>query len=375
MSTVMRRLFLTLLFLLIALCLFPQDFFRGDFNKEKNYIVLMNPTVGNLEVIDFLIGEGLFKVDISQTSFVGVYHPGQKYDFAKTAEFIKQNHKGSYFLHEVRGDLTEAAIFCENGCSDDFRKIFSNSIGIFFFGGPDIPPQVYGEENLYSETDDPVRHYFELSFLFHLIGSSKNQDFMPLLNDNPEYLVTGFCLGMQTINVAAGGSMYQDIPVQLYNNNVNEVSLDTGRLNFHRNYWQNFSKDPGLMGNNLHPVKFTGHPFFRTTVRLPGNLEPLVYSSHHQAVKQVGKGIEVTALSPDGKVVEGIAHSHYPNVFAVQFHPEVPSLYKNHQKLKFSPSDRPETLHSLMDRKSLMFHRKYWQHISSILNSNSKQIK
>jgi putative glutamine amidotransferase len=108
---------------------------------------------------------------------------------------------------------------------------------------------------------------------------------------------------------------------------------------------------------------------------LPGNLEPLVYSSHHQAVKQVGKGIEVTALSPDGKVVEGIAHSHYQNVFAVQFHPEVPSLYKNHQKLKFSPSDRPETLHSLMDRKSLMFHRKYWQHISSILNSNSKQIK
>jgi len=369
----MKRLFLTLFFFYIGLSLFSQDFFREHHNSGKNYIILMNPTVGNLEIINFLTDHGLLKVDISKTCFVGVYHSGQRYDFSGTAEFIKKSHQQEFFLHEVRGDLTEENIFCENGCSDDFRKIFGNSIGIFFFGGPDIPPKVYGEENLYSETDDPVRHYFELSFLFHLIGSSINQYFLPLLNDNPDYLVTGFCLGMQTINVAAGGSMYQDIPAQLYDNNINEASLSTGRLDFHRNYWQNFSKDPDLMGSNLHPVKFTENPFFGTTIRLSKNLKPLVYSSHHQAVKEVGKDFQITALSPDGKVIEGIAHSEYPNVFAVQFHPEVPALYENRGELKFSPSDRPKTLHSMMSRKSIVFHRKYWRHISMVLQRNSIQ--
>ncbi len=58
---------------------------------------------------------------------------------------------------------------------------------------------------MYSETTDPGRHFFEVSFLFHLLGGSRNESFKPLLDENPGYMVTGFCLGMQSMNVATGG--------------------------------------------------------------------------------------------------------------------------------------------------------------------------
>jgi putative glutamine amidotransferase len=102
---------------------------------------------------------------------------------------------------------------------------------------------------------------------------------------------------------------------------------------------------------------------------------PVIYSSHHQAAKDIGEGLEVTALSPDGKVVEGLAHKQYPNVFAVQFHPEVPALYENRELWKFSPGETPETFHKMLDRKSLKFHKKYWKNISGIIGSLDNSIK
>ena len=144
------------------------------------------------------------------------------------------------------------------------------------------------------------------------------------------------------------------------------------RPDLHRNYWQNLNDDPKLMGINLHPVHFTENPFFGNTVKLSKNLRPLVYSSHHQAVKDLGSDLEITALSNDGKVVEGLVHKRYPNVFAVQFHPEVPALYENRAEVRFSPEDKPETLHRMLNCQSRKFHKKYWGHISDVIDRNAE---
>lgn len=368
----MKRLLLLLSALCIASVLYPQDFFRGDFDKGKDYVILINPTAGNLDVVNFLVMHKLLDIDFDKVNFVGVYHTSQEYDFSKSVKHIAKNKLSGYSLYEVRGDLPEEALYRENECTSDFRRIFENSIGVIFFGGPDIPPSVYGEENMYSETDDPGRHYFEVCFLFHLLGSSRNETFKPLLDENPGYMVTGFCLGMQSMNVATGGSLYQDIPAQIYESFTPETNVKIDRPDLHRNYWQNLNDDPSLMGINLHPVHFTENSFFGKTVKLPKSMRPLVYSSHHQAVKDLSRDLEITALSNDGKVVEGVVHKRYPNVFAVQFHPEVPALYENRAEVRFSPDDKPETLHRMLNSKSLRFHKKYWGHISDVFNLNAE---
>jgi putative glutamine amidotransferase len=367
----MKKLLSCLILFTLFIPLGAQDFFREDFNREKNYIILVNPTVSNIKVVSFLTDGGLLDIDPEEISFVGVYHSAQNYDFTQSASYIAENKLKGFYLHEVRGTLNEENLFRENLCSDDFRMIFKSSAGIIFFGGEDIPPSVYGEENWYSSTSDPARHYFEVSFLFHLLGGTRNTSFDPLLKDKPGYLVTGFCLGMQTMNVAAGGSLYQDIPAQIYQSYRPETNVLIDRWNLHRNYWQEISDDSALMGNNLHPVRFTESSFFNKTVKVPHTLQPLVYSSHHQAIRELAMGFDVTALSADGKVVEGIASKIYPNVFAVQFHPEVSALYKDRAMVRFAPEDTPETLHSMIGRKSLRFHKRYWQHISEVIRQNN----
>jgi putative glutamine amidotransferase len=368
----MKKMIFTLSLLVAVFSLSAQDFFRQEFNRDKDYVILLNPTAGNIGVITFLLDKGILDVDLGKVEFVGVYHSGQEYDFTKSADYIKEKGLTSFHLYNVRGSMTAETVYRENGCSDDFRKIFKNSVGVIFFGGQDIPPVLYGEENWYSETTDPMRHLFEVSFLFHLLGSTRNSSYKPLLDENPLYMVTGFCLGLQSMNVAAGGTLYQDIPAQVYNSFTPETNVMIDRKNLHRNYWQNIRDDSDFMGINMHPVKFTGNRFFGSTVKVSGKLQPVVYSSHHQAIKDVAPVFSVTARSDDGKIVEGIVHNRYPNVFSVQFHPEVSALYEDRALVKFAPDDTPATLHSMLDRNSLKFHLRYWGHISEVIMRQSR---
>lgn len=128
------------------------------------------------------------------------------------------------------------------------------------------------------------------------------------------------------------------------------------------------------MGINIHPIGFTNHPFFPERVRISRKFAPLVYSSHHQSSARIGTGFEVTALSPDGKVVEGLAHQKYPHVFGVQFHPEVAAIYENREPVKFSPADTPQTIHEMIGKKSVRFHKKYWKFISRCIDKSHKQL-
>jgi len=368
----MKRLLLLPVAIIFFLGAFSQDFFDTDFNHKKKYIVLTNPTVNNLKTIQFLVNADLLDVNTKKMKFVGVYFNKQNYDFNESKLYIENNHLENFFLQEIKGELNEKNLFEENDCSIQLRKVFDNSVGAFFFGGPDIPPGVYGEENTLSVVTDPERHYFETTFLFHLLGGYWNEDFVPFLKEKPKYFVTGFCLGMQTMNVATGGTLIQDIPSEIYGATTPQEILNLGRTNLHRNYWQEIVEDSLLMGINLHTIQFTKHGFFGVAVDVSKKFEPRVYSSHHQAVEKIGKNLEITALSPDGKIVEGLAHNKYPNVFAVQFHPEVPGLYEDLYVRKFNPDDKPQSYNDILGKKSVKFHAKYWTNISEILRKAKK---
>lgn len=366
-QTNMKKLFLLSIALVFFLGASSQDFFNTDFNQKKKYIILTNPTVNNIKTIQFLTNAELLDVNQKKMKFVGVYYEGQNYDFNKTKIYIENSKLENFFLQEIQGELNEDNLFQENDCSADLKTLFDNSVGVFFFGGPDIPPGIYGEENTLSVVTDPERHYFETTFLFHLLGGYWNEDFVPFLKDKPKYFVTGFCLGMQTMNVATGGTLIQDIPSEIYGATTPRETLNLGRTNLHRNYWQEIVEDSLLMGINLHTIQFTNHTFFGVTVDVSKKFEPRIYSSHHQAAEKIGKGLEVTALSPDGKIVEGLAHSKYQNVFAVQFHPEIPGLYEDLYVRKFNPDDEPQSYNDIIGKKSVKFHAKYWENISDIL--------
>ncbi len=368
----MKQIFLIAFALIFSLNLFAQNFFREDFDEKKQYVILTNPTVRNIKTINYLVDNKLLKINTKKVNFAGVYSDDQNYDFNQTVHFLDTAGLEGFYLHEVKSELNATNLFRENNITNELKHIFDNSAGVFFFGGPDIPPQVYGEENTRSIVTDPERHYFETTFLFHLLGSSRNEQFEPFLEQNPGYFVTGFCLGMQTMNVATGGTMIQDIPAEVFGAETPDAVVKLEKSNLHCNYWNRISEDSNLMGINLHAIRFTEHPFFGKNVKVNKFSEPLIYSSHHQAIEKLGKELEITALAPDGKIIEAIAHSRYPNVFAVQFHPEVPALYEDMEQWKFHPSDSPASYHQLLGKESVKFHKQYWKFISKALTSAIK---
>jgi putative glutamine amidotransferase len=368
----MRRVILFFLFIILAVNISAQDFFRQDFNRKKTYVLLANPTESNIITLNYLIKNHILKINTSKIKFVGIYHEGQKYNFNKTLNYIKKQNLKNFYLHEFRGQLDIKDLFVKNNLSHEIQKIYEYSAGIFFFGGPDIPPEVYGQNNTMSKVTDPMRHFFELTFLFHLIGGYQDESFMPLLQNKPLYFITGFCLGLQTMNVAAGGSLIQDIPAEIFGAKTPDAIVKAGRNNLHKNYWPELSDDTLLTTCNIHPIRFTDHPFFGRKVKVPVQLRPLVYSSHHQAIKETGKDLVITALSIDEKIIEAIAHNRYPNVFSVQFHPEIPALYEKMQQIKYHPDDTPCTHNEYIGKESLNFHKKYWRFISKALRKAAR---
>jgi putative glutamine amidotransferase len=177
------------------------------------------------------------------------------------------------------------------------------------------------------------------------------------------------------MNVASGGTLTQDIPMQTYKKSTPEQILTLKKEQLHRNYWQEISPDTLLMGINFHPIQFTAHPFFLSKVKADKKLVPVVLSSHHQSIDELGKDLIVTATSMDREVIEGIQHRLYENVFAVQFHPEVPALYKEGKKLKFAPTDDPKSYYETLSSDDREFHLKYWETISKAIKASQKSQK
>lgn len=158
--------------------------------------------------------------------------------------------------------------------------------GVLMTGGPDVDPAEYGErrEPHVTSIAPLARDRFELELAREA-----------LKRDTP---ILAICRGMQVLNVAAGGSLLQDIPSSL-----------PGAL----------SHQVGEPKNAIaHTVRIA--PGSRTAELLAVN-EARVNSRHHQAVKRVGKGLTVTATAPDG-VIEGVEKPGARFCIAVEWHPE-----------------------------------------------------
>ncbi|TVQ84523.1 MAG: hypothetical protein EA393_14400 [Bacteroidetes bacterium] len=365
----MRRKLLIVPALLILFACSNKEFkITEPFQNDVKYIVLMHPTVFNLERFQFLTENDIFTLPDNYRA-VGVYHQSASYDYNLSYEYIREKKLGNISMLGLTDELNETNIFSSNELSDVFRKIFENSEGIIFFGGPDIPPAIYGyPTSLLTIITDPHRHYMELSFLFQLLGGYQDETFEPLLEQKPEYRILGICLGMQTMNIATGGTMFQDIPTELYDIHTVEDVLAQPADEQHRNYQIHFRTDPDVFPYSFHRIRIEEGSIMET-IAGSTDITPFIASSHHQALKKIGKGWKVNAWSMDNKVVEAIEHRKYPNVFGIQFHPEVIRLYEE-EPLILTPgqTDGKSFFEAYPGGMGVDFHLGFWKYLGEIYN-------
>ena len=165
------------------------------------------------------------------------------------------------------------------------HDVVSRLDGVLLTGGEDIAPSYFGEVPIEQLGEvDSVRDVVELSVT--RLAANRN---LPIL---------GICRGVQVLNVAFGGTLYQDLPAQ-FGGDVTHHRLSSGE-------------------RAVHSVALTKGSVLHTLLGVD-SLE--VNSSHHQAVKDVAKGAKVSAMSPDG-VVEAIDFYPIRRIMGVQWHPE-----------------------------------------------------
>ncbi|GKS63363.1 gamma-glutamyl-gamma-aminobutyrate hydrolase [Nitrospira sp.] len=172
------------------------------------------------------------------------------------------------------------------------RRVLDTVDGLLLTGsGPDLPPRLYGEKKRYRF---PMVSERRADFELEVIRQARVRD-LPLL---------GICGGMQAVNVACGGSLFQDIPAQV------PSAMD------HR------QKTKAIQVS--HGVTIASKSLLR---RVVASETLMVNSSHHQSVKRVAPSLMVSALAPDG-IIEAIESPHHRFLLAVQWHPEF--LFERH---------------------------------------------
>ncbi|MGV3572437.1 MAG: gamma-glutamyl-gamma-aminobutyrate hydrolase family protein [Ramlibacter sp.] len=158
--------------------------------------------------------------------------------------------------------------------------------GLVMHGGADVWPGSYGEEPLRPEwSGDRVRDAYEIALVKAFVAAGKP--------------VFGICRGLQLINVAHGGTLYQDIATQKPGARVHRDAAAYD-LNFHEVDILPGTHLAGLLQAGRHRIN----------------------SVHHQGIKELAPGFEVEAVSPDDGVIEAIRHGGRSWIAAVQWHPE-----------------------------------------------------
>jgi putative glutamine amidotransferase len=159
--------------------------------------------------------------------------------------------------------------------------------GLVLQGGADVSPVTYGEEPLSPAwAGDRVRDEYEIELFDEFVEAGK-----PVL---------GICRGLQLINVAFGGTLYQDIATQT-GSAVQHRARDAYESNFHD---VSFEPESGL--GRMYP-------------RIAGGR---VNSIHHQAIHNLGRDLVVEARSSTDGIIEAIRWRGKSYVFGVQWHPE-----------------------------------------------------
>jgi putative glutamine amidotransferase len=301
-------------------------------------LTVFYPSTGTLKALLALKAQGW----LPDLELVGVRHANEKTDYDAAERFVREERLDWIKFHTVTAELGPETIYKKNAVSDELEKIFGLSSGLIFFGGPDIVPALYGEKTgLLTVIDDPWRHYLELTAVFHLLGGSQDPHFRGYLEKRPDFPVLGICLGMQTLNVGTGGTMIQDIWADTYGLKTFEDAAALGQAAWHSNPWRRIApQEKNLLPYMLHAVRFAETGRITAALGLKAGDRPFVMSAHHQAAGRIGRGLRVTAVSSDGKVVEALEHEKYPFVLGLQFHPEFPMLWESAPRFRLTPADR-----------------------------------
>jgi len=164
--------------------------------------------------------------------------------------------------------------------------------GFLFTGGDDIHPRIYGERpisgaRLRLASDSRVT--FEIKLLRAAMKAKK-----PVL---------AVCYGAQLVNIALGGTLFQDINLQLPRSGKHGAARPADKV--------------------FHPVNiFEGTKLCEIIGSCAtGNCSIRVRSAHHQSIKNPGRGLRLSAVAPDG-VYEALESRGSQFLVAVQWHPE-----------------------------------------------------
>ncbi len=213
--------------------------------------------------------------------------PGRAAFGKKTLHFVEQS-MSHWLMSEGALPVMVPAVTGDTARGDVTLADYAQWLdGMVLHGGADVWPGSYGEQPLRPEWQgDRVRDDYEIALLRAFVAAGK-----PVL---------GVCRGLQLINVAYGGSLYQDIATQ---------QPDALK---HR--------DGEAYDRHFHGLEVV--PDSRLAQVLKSGEKLVVNSVHHQAIKTLAEGFEVEARCPDDGIIEAIRHTGRDWVAAVQWHPE-----------------------------------------------------
>lgn len=214
-------------------------------------------------------------------SELGFRNKSLQYIEASLAHWVMAHGAVAFMVPAVTHDSRHAARHLK------VEQVVQELDALVLQGGADVAPETYGQQPLKDEwRGDVVRDRYELSLLRCFLAQKK-----PVL---------GVCRGAQLLNVAFGGTLYQDIATQC--------------LAAHEHM------DVELYDQFEHDVTFIqGSPLAEL---YPKATQLRVTSIHHQAVAELGKGIEVEAVSTLDGLVEAFRCSGEAYARGVQWHPE-----------------------------------------------------
>ncbi|NTU51352.1 MAG: gamma-glutamyl-gamma-aminobutyrate hydrolase family protein [Candidatus Aminicenantes bacterium] len=233
----------------------PERYLDGAPDKDGSVrLAVFNPEVFNIRALATLRKNGV--LDIPDLTVVGVYHERQTGNFAESRKYAADNGLDWLKFHVVTAEIGEPVLFKKNACTPEFEKIVRKTDGVIFFGGPDIPPSVFGEKTLLlTSISDPYRHFLEASAVFHLLGGSQDEKFVPLFDGRPDFAVLGICLGFQTLNVGTGGTLVQDIWTEAYGKTTAEDVIALGPEQWHNNPYARLFPLEKLIGVSYHSLQ------------------------------------------------------------------------------------------------------------------------
>ncbi|MBI3731613.1 MAG: gamma-glutamyl-gamma-aminobutyrate hydrolase family protein [Burkholderiales bacterium] len=270
---------------------------KGQADRQAPYLIDESPWRTMLRVITARLratsmrtAKGITQRTLKIGVSARIFHPksGSKGLSSKTLQYLEESIAQWVMARDVMVFMipsvnTNGLIRPSNIRLRDYARHLD---GLVLQGGADVAPESYSQQSTRPEWNgDRTRDMYELELLHEFIEADK-----PLL---------GICRGCQLLNVAFGGSLYQDI--------VTEVPGAIAHVN-------------ELYDQHGHELQFT--PQSSLAQLFPPGVVAKVNSIHHQSIKNLGRDIKVEAISPADNIVEAIRYQKAKFVVGLQWHPE-----------------------------------------------------